>query len=415
MPTSTPQDSQSRRALQARLLPSPFVASWVGRARKGDCLDSNPGTRSAAWAQWAMNSLVEMTGYQDRSYAALTLPGDFYDPKGTGPTIKPHLEIPSRVLGSPAPDFPDRLAQAGAGLCYPWWLFDEVKAVRRVLFNTPTGSLDNLLDALHASRSALVNALSILSDAALPHWDSVERQLISAPDGLSTLATGDIGTDELSDFFTPAAQLSLEICFDSKLRESNGKWASRRVGVWQVRGKNTDGSRFALGVVTPRLTTNSLFHDDVFAFHHESEAALLVRGFILRRLIRGYLSGDTDGDFQVGPPADRSVAQRKPNLRAVPARPGLKLPEASVEAAILFLQNYPDPDAAWAALSSWAELGHMLTITKAGFVASHAKAIQSMRRLMEPERDDINVILPLAWDTTGQVVRATFARPPSST
>jgi hypothetical protein len=358
-----------------------------------------------------MDSLVEMTGYQDRAYAALTLPGSFYDPKGLAPKIKPHLEIPSRILDTPASEFPDRLAQAGAGLRYPRWLFDEVKAVRRALFNTPRGTLTDVLAQLHSTRSALVEAISALTEAALPHWDVIEHLLISSEDGLVDTATGNITTEELAKFYTPATELSLEVRFDDKLRDNNGRWASRRVGVWQLSGVNKDGQRFSLGVVTPRLTANSLFHDDLFSLDHESEAALLIRGFILRRLIRSYLS-DTASSVAVGP-ATPTTRDRQPCLRAVPARPGHKLPEASVDAAILFLQSYPDPSTAWSALSTWAELGHMLTITQDGFTASHHRALVAVRRLVEPEREDINVILPLAWDNAGKVVRATFARPPT--
>jgi hypothetical protein len=357
-----------------------------------------------------MGALVEMTGYQERSYAALTLPGEFYDPKGTGPKIKPHLEIPARILAAPAPEFPDRLATAGAGLCYPWWLFEEVKALRRALFNTARGSLTELLDVLHGARPALVDVLGALTEAALPHWDVVENLLISAPDGLVETATGDISAQDMSEFFAPAKKLSLEARFDPKLRESQGRWASRRVGVWQLVGKTDNGQAFSLGVVTPRLTTNSLFRDDVFSLEHESVAALLIRAYVLRRLIRTYLD-DSSTDLQVGP--GPQPYERQPGLRAVPARPGHKLPEASVEAAILFLQSYPEPLVAWEALTSWSELGHMLTITKEGFTASHARALAAVRRLIEPEREDINIILPLAWDTSGKVVRATFARPPA--
>jgi hypothetical protein len=404
-------DEASRRALQARLLPTPFVSSWVGRARPGDYLSPDPQPRAAAWAHWAMGSLVEMTGYQDRSYAALMLPGEFWDPRGTGPKIKPHLEIPSRILQTPAPEFPDRLAEAGAGLCYPWWLFAEVKAVRRALFNTARGSIDEVLTTLRSARPALVEALSALTDAALPHWDVVENLLISSPDGLVESATGDISSNDLAEFFAPAAKLNLEVKFDERLHESQGRWASRRVGVWQLLGINSDGQRFSLGVVTPRLTTNSLFRDDVFSLEHESEAAVLIRAFVMRRLIRSYLN-DSESDMQVGP--GTTPRDRLPGLRAVPARPGHKLPEASVEAAILFLQSYPDPEDAWSALANWSSLGHMLTITHEGFVASHGRALTSVRRLIEPDREDINVILPLAWDESSKVVRATFARPPTT-
>jgi hypothetical protein len=91
---------------------------------------------------------------------------------------------------------------------------------------------------------------------------------------------------------------------------------------------------------------------------------------------------------------------------------GQKLPEASVAAAVGFLQTYPDPEAAWKCLETWGAAGHMLTVTKDAFIASHANALRYLRRAEQPERDDINLVLPLAWDADGKVVRATFARPP---
>ena len=357
-----------------------------------------------------MESLVEMTGMHDRNYVALTLPGRFYDPRGSGPPVRPHIEIPSRILYSQDPAFPDRLAEIGNGLRFPWWVFPEVTATRRALFNTPKGPLDELLVLLRRHRQALIGALDQLMLKAMPNWDAIERVLIADPLALAGPATGDVDEEELSDYFPEASQLNLEVRFDSKLRESHDGRASRRVGVWQLVGTTSANQQFALGVISPRLTANSLFKDRLFSPATESAASLLVRGVIMRRIIRDYLS--VDNAVQVGPGEPDPDTAPAPRLRAVPARVGAKLPEASVDAAIRFLQTYQDPDQAWALLETWSTQGYMLTVTKEGFVASHRNALRYLRRAEDPERDDINVVLPLAW-SEGKVVRATFARPPS--
>jgi hypothetical protein len=50
-------------------------------------------------------------------------------------------------------------------------------------------------------------------------------------------------------------------------------------------------------------------------------------------------------------------------------------------------------------------------VAKEGFLAAHRNALRFMRRAETPERDDVNVLLPLAWDDRSRVVRVTFSRP----
>lgn len=400
------------RDLMARLLTTPFVSSFVGRARAGDLHDADHGRRAAAWAQWTVESLTEMVGLYDRSYAALVLPGRFYDPKGTGPKVRPHLEVSHRVLERSDPEFPDRLALAGNGLLFEWWVFSEVKAARRALFVTRYGTLTDAVETLVPRRPGLVDAVNHLNAVASPRWQTIEKLLVSEPDGLSDEATRDFTTAEVAEFFPAAAELELEVAYDEKLRETNGVWASRRIGVWQIRGVNTDGKRFSFGVITPRLTTGSLFRDPQFRPETEGVGALLVRGLLLRRLVNRHLVPGSDAT-RVGDPSPDPNAAGRPFLRAVVARVGAKIPEASTEAAVHFLHTYPDADDAWRALRTWASPSYLLTVTEDGFKASHANAYRFIRRAEDPERDDINVILPLAWDDRSRVVRVSFSRPPS--
>ena len=395
----------SGRDLQARILPSPFVSSFVGRAREGSRHDQDPQRRAAAWARWAVDALEEFKGLSDREYVGLVLPGRFHDLGRSAVQVRPHLEIPRRVLARPDAEFPDRLAHCGNALEFPWWVMSEVTALRRAVFNTPAASVLPLLESVVAHRSALLAAVEELNAAVGRGWQTVEEKLVAAPQDLLASATGDFSADEVAEFFPPAGPLGMSVVFDAQLRESSREWAVRRLGVWQVR--IGEGSA-ALGVVTPRLTRNSLFGDPLFLPTEEAPTSLLVRCLLLRRLLRDVLAADT-GAALVPDPA--SPVSGGPHLRAVVARPGSKLPEASIEAAVHFLQTYPDPEHGWSALQRWAGDTYLLTVAKEGFLAAHRNALRFMRRAETPERDDVNVLLPLAWDDRSRVVRVTFSRP----
>ena len=393
------------RDLTAQLLPTPFLSSFVGRARPGvELTDTDPARRSAAWARWAVESLAEFRGIQDRGYVALVLPGRFHDPKGNGPQVRPHLEIPEWVFDRADEHFPDRLAQMGNGLLFPWWLISEVTAVRRALFNGSRHDLSGLLGHLDTHRVGLVEALTSLTITASGSWSVFEQLLLCDDASMASDATSPFAADEIAALFPPARELGLTATFDERLLEKNGSKAARRVGVWQLR----TATGAYIGVVTPRLTSNSLFVDPLFAPRSESSAALLVRALVLSRLVRRHLDAAVPGAVLATPAASGGG----PFLRAVPARVGARLPEASMASAVHWLQTYDDPAAAWEVLSRWAATGgYLLTVVRDGFEASYRNALKLLRRTEEPEREDINVILPLAWDTDGKVVRVTFSRP----
>lgn len=398
--------------LHTHLLPTPFVSSWIGRARPGaDTLDPDPTRRTSAWAQWAVEAMGSMTGNGGRTYTALRLPGRYYDPRGTGPVMQPHLEIASYLFARPDPEFPDRLAQAGNALLFPWWVVPEVLAVKRAVLGA-SGASGELIDLLNARRGALKDALTPLTSAAASRWSEVEAQHVENPDALTSAATDPFTPDDVATYWPAAAELNLTVAFDAKLLESCASRTSRRVGVWTIRG--TSPTPFTLGVLTPRLTRSSLFSDPLFAPDHEAPAALLVRGLILRRLLNTVLNQVTTTAVA------RTSALRPPQrLRAVVARVGDKLPEASSAAAVHFLNTYPEADGAWAALTGWADAivpgsssrRAILTVTQEGHAAAHRAALRAIRRAEEPERDDINVLLPLAWDHQSRVVRVTYSRP----
>jgi hypothetical protein len=82
-----------------------------------------------------------------------------------------------------------------------------------------------------------------------------------------------------------------------------------------------------------------------------------------------------------------------------------------LEAAVHFIQTYPKAEDAFGALEEWAmRSGSVLTVLKEGHMAAHRRAQRFLRRAEEIERDDIDVLLPIAWDEKNRVVRVTFVR-----
>ena len=392
--------------IHARLLPTPFISSFVGRSRPGELGDGDRARRASAWSSWAVSALDQFKGIEDREYFALVLPGAFFDPIGGGPVIRPHLEIPGRVLDRPDPEFPDRLAEAGMATLMPRWILPEVKAFRRALFNTPTGSISGLLGVLASRRAGMHAAYRELSTQLERGWDQIEALLITNPELLNQDLSGDFSTAEIAELIAPATGFGLEVTFDEQLRTSQGTKVSRRVGVWQITGVD-NGRRFAMGVVTPRQTRNSLFRDPLFDISREGDAAALVRALLLRRLVNHHLNGTLPDRVAIDP-IKSGVGQ--PFLRAVAARVGAKLPEASEPAAIHFLQRHPTATEGWAALCDWADGRYVLTVTEEQFVRAFDLAKRNLRRAEPPTRDDINLVLPIAWHE-GKIVRVTFSLP----
>lgn len=393
------------RESTAALLQTPWCLSWFDQCRPGDRYDHDATRRAQAWAAWTVGKVERFTGVRERSYLAVVLEGKFHDPNGRGPVLRPHLEIPERLLSRADHEFPDRIAQLGNGIGFPWWVLDEVTATRRVLFPHPHGAVGDLVEALARRRGALADAVEAHKAALSSSWGKIQELLVSDPGTVSELAASGFDRSEVAEFLPAVAPFALQVAFDQKLKETAGRWASRRVGVWQLGGLDTHNVPFALGVLTPRLTSNSQFNDEHFSTATESVAALLVRGLVLRRIGRELLGG------HVGTVADGEDNPDGVYFRSVVAKVGGKLPEAGERAAVQFLQSYPDPDRAWAALATWAhENGTILTAQADAFATAHRRAMRFVRRAENPERDDINVLLPLGWDGDSRLVRVTFAR-----
>ena len=390
----------TERELIAKLVAKPLVASFISDAREGDLHDLDQSRRASAWAHWALNNLTELRGSGDRGYIALLLPGKFYDPRGTGPSLPPHVELPEWALDRSDSDFAIRLGQLGNAALFNWWLVPEVIALRRVLFSQAGAGIKNLVDVMAKHRSGLVTSLSLLNEKVSAQWTVIEALQAAHPENLSAAFTDPFSTGEIARIFPPAAALRMEVLFEPKFAESSGIWCSRRVGAWRITLPDRDG---ALGVVTPRLTSSSLFNDPVFKPESESASALLVRNLLLRRLTWRFLDGSVpDAVRPDGKPVNYY-------LRAIVAKVGAKLPEASVESAVNFVQQHQDSHRAWGSIQAWAADGHVITVSRNDFDAAFVRVVSCLRRAETPERSDINHILPLAWDNKSRVVRVTYS------
>ena len=406
---------------RSKLLKTTFVRSWLGSARAGlELTTPDISLRTSAWAQWATLHLIEQQGAESRKYTCIQLPGRFYNPNGHGPTTSPHLEVSRSLMNNPAPEFPLRLALAGNALLSPWWVLPEALAAKRAILSPVPGEITALEELLTANRVDIVKATTALLELLTPRWSEIETILVAEPDGLTMTVCAEIPPAEMAEFFPAGMELNLRAGFDSKLAESEGAWASRRTGVWQLQGvatKATGSTPFALGVLTPRLTLNSQLKDELFKPEIESPASLLIRAVLLRRLAVNHLSmpAFTLPTVEVVtpslPPTPAAKSIPAPHLRSIVAQIGARLPQASIEASANFLHNFPRADYAWKAIQEWADsTGSVLTISWEQFYPAHARAIKAIKRAEQPDRDDIDTVLPICWDAKSRVVRLTYSK-----
>lgn len=389
--------------VNAAPLTSPFVVSWIGQARDLDRRCQDPKQRAGAWAQWALTALDVTSHSSSREYFALRLPGTFYDPRGKLRHTFPHLEIPGSVARSADPSFPARLASAGNGVSFPSWLLPEVLALKRSLFAGAGSDCSQVVDVFGSAAASLMVSFRSARSALADVWPAVESALVEDPGSLVDPVTSGFSSEQVAAVFPALAQFDTVVTFDAKLAQVSGQWAPRRVGVFSVSGA-CDGAAFSLPVIGGRLTRSSVFSDPLFDPRTESLQVLLVRTLLFSRL-----AGVVPAPVACDPVPVRA------GFKVVPVRADQRMPQASLAAAVKFVQVFPQSSAAWEALTRWAggrALTHgaalELTVTRDGFTAAHRAVSGAVARLADPRRDDVNVLLPLAWETGARVVRVTY-------
>jgi hypothetical protein len=377
---------------RAELLITPFVSSWAHLARPGDRGAADPKAATAAWSAWLLSALVQVSTSR-RSYTAVGLDGRVYASGRLG--LQAHLEIPHAVWQRPDPLFPARLAAAGAALRFPSLLFDEVVAIRRTVLATPTSP--ELLDGLAGGRERLREGVAQLTGQLVPVLDRLD--LVGDPQTVTAAISSPADGEELAAILPEAAGWRLSI--DPQLVERSGPLLARRLLVWTV--SDATGS---LPALTPRLTRSSTVLDPLFAPERETPAACLARLVLLSRVAR-LLGLDPSG---VVPPPPQVPGF----LRAVPAKAGQETPSASLSAAAAFVTQHPDAADAFARLGALAEGRYVLLVGAERYALAHRRLAAALARAEDPERVDVDVVLPLLASSSGALARATFARRPTS-
>lgn len=381
---------------RTRLLTSPLVAAALPQLRESAPLHAATLTaRRGAWASWLARQL-DIVCAARRSYPALMLPGQFYDPQGRLGALRPHLELPAALVDSPDANFCVRLAAAGNGLLSPWWVPSEATAARRVITDTSAALPDAVVTLLDRESAGLARALTAVLTGIADHFPDIAATLATRPGDLRDLVADPADTAEITAFWQPAQRLHLTAELDRRLIDKDGLWVARRAGAWTLRGKD-----WHVGVLAPRLTVSSFCRDPLYDPASESPAALLVRGVLAARIAARF-----------GVPMARvPVPAPHGHLQAIPARRGSTPAHASAEAAVNFLRAYPDAGTAWTALRDWTvrKPGRVLMVKPEHHAEAFARGRRGLARGESPTRADIDTVLPLVW-SDGKVSRLTFAK-----
>ena len=390
--------------LDPDLLRSAFIRSWLTQAKPTGGLNSPVlSDRSPAWAQWFLEQATTVTGARDRSYPAVLLPGEFYDPRNTGALQPPHLEISQRVLRTADETFPTRLALMGNGLLAPRWIVPEVISVRKALFADTGTSVLPLAAALADATSEIHAHAAAIRTALQPHWEQVQQAISENHPVLQECVATAITPDEFTPAFQAARRFNLTASIEPGLRERFTTHLARRVGIWTVTAQHQNGNITA-GTITPRLTRNSVLFDETLAPQHESPLANLVGVALLTRIAVRVAGLDPKFHASAAP----LRGSRQPVLwKAMPAAAGARLPEASPESAARVVLLCADADDAWHQLTAWSASNNIDLMTEQEAFATAFEQIRSrVERAETPERTDIDTLLPIGWGN-GRVIRVT--------
>jgi hypothetical protein len=385
------------REILAKVISTPFFSSFIGKCVEGDIYAREHAIRSQAVGYWMLNSLTRFTGQDSREYIGIQLPGEFYDPLGFGKALKPHIEIPESILKKSDANFLDKLTLLGSGLHFKWWILPEVLSIRRALFRESSGTVLDFIKAVEPSRDDLVNTIRSQQDKLRDNWGYIAEEIAIKSKDFALEVFGVINSNEISTYLPIDISQNLKIRLEKKVDGEDITKTARRVNAWVI-----EGASFKCAAITPRLTYGSIFKDEVFSLEKESIAALLVRGLVINRVSKRFNLGEEKVLIQ---PTALST-----HLRAIPAKIGQKIPEASFTSAIRFVTDYQEPAIAWSRLEEWARESYILTISKELFYKSFLEIAKRIDKMEELDQDDVNNVLPLAWSKSGKITRVSYSR-----
>jgi len=385
------------REILAKVISTPFFSSFIGKCVEGDIYAREHAIRSQAVGYWMLNSLTRFTGQDSREYIGIQLPGEFYDPLGFGKALKPHIEIPESILKKSDANFLDKLTLLGSGLHFKWWILPEVLSIRRALFRESSGTVLDFIKAVEPSRDDLVNTIRSQQDKLRDNWGYIAEEIAIKSKDFALEVFGVINSNEILTYLPIDISQNLKIRLEKKVDGEDITKTARRVNAWVI-----EGASFKCAAITPRLTYGSIFKDEVFSLEKESIAALLVRGLVINRVSKRFNLGEEKVLIQ---PTALST-----HLRAIPAKIGQKIPEASFTSAIRFVTDYQEPAIAWSRLEEWARESYILTISKEVFYKSFLEIAKRIDKMEELDQDDVNNVLPLAWSKSGKITRVSYSR-----
>lgn len=391
---------------------TPFITSWFSRVRQGDLRDFDLSRRSGAWAGWFIKNMQEFHTANNRPYIGLNLPGQYFDPEGKLAKYTPNVEIPEHIFNYVSQMFPERLSYAGNGLLFPWWVIDEVNAVKRMLFSVPKTNPSELYDLLSQSANGLSKTAIKANEQLGEIFDQIENLIKTHPDQISELLTGDFEENEIMAYWPNAKGVITRIEFDRILREKSKTRAYSRMGVWRIVNENNIDAVSVLGVITPRLSRKTYFDDPLFDPDKESPAVNLIRGLLCTRILK-FLKTD-QAQLQV---VNVGSVSRHTGFRVIVAQTGQKTPQPHPKAALGLIQAFPDAESAWEALCTWAQTSGsipgnkrvILAVNKESFLAGWHNVTTSLANKKIPRQKDVNIVLPLGYDEKERVVRVTHA------
>lgn len=378
-----------------------FFKCILEKSIKTDIFTGDYIKRINAYAGYIINNLM-ITHGAGREYVAIKLPGKFFSRGSDTHNLTPHIEIPDRFLDFPGDDFLLKISNMGNGLHFNYLTTNEVTAIKRSLFiNSENSENIKFIEELASYRESLINKYNELLAVAERQWVAVELFLNEEGGEASDLVREGFA-NSLSAILPWANKYNIIIKFDSKLSEISGVNLVKRIGIYTI----CNNKNINLAVVTPRLTKNSLFRDELFTPEKDSTLAILMRTLVLTNILDKIFNDSK----KIALTRDEIYFRNKGHLRAIPAKAGSPLPEPSKRACINLTAAFREAKTAYQEIKKWCGDEYTLTIKENEFIDSYNRILYELHRLGELDQRDINIILPIIWSNDGTISRLTYVQ-----